>query len=358
MNELFKTVTIATRASSTNDPLMILLYVVGCLIAIATFVSLLGLVLIYVERKVAAHFQCRLGPMRVGPHGILQSIADGLKLLQKEDIVPFKADAFLHVGAPFFAILATLLSLLIIPMSPVVNILDLNIGVLYLTGVGGFGVLGILVGGWSSNNKWSLIGAMRAGAQIISYEISATLALLVIVLFAGSLNLTKIIESQASGWWVWRAHGIGLVAFLMFFVSGTAEINRTPFDIPEGESELGGGFHTEYSGLRFGLFFLAEFINMFIMCALASTLFLGGWMPFHIGDWTAFNQTMDLIPAGLWFTVKTSFLIFVLMWFRWTFPRLRVDQLMTLEWKILLPIGFINLIVATLVCYFNFYFFP
>ncbi|HCM40240.1 MAG: NADH-quinone oxidoreductase subunit H [Bdellovibrionales bacterium GWB1_52_6] len=331
-------------------------YIILGVVAIAGFLAVLGMVLIYAERKVAGHFQCRLGPMRVGWHGVLQTVADTIKLFLKEDIVPFQADKVLHILAPLFTLLGTLLVLAVVPFSPGMQVADVNIGVVYVTAVGGFGVLGILLGGWSSNNKWSLVGAMRAGAQIISYEVSATLALLVVVLFSGSLKLSDIILSQEQGWWIWRAPVVGLVGFVIFFIASTAEINRTPFDLPEGESELTAGFHTEYSGMRFAFFFLAEFINMFIISAIAATLYLGGWMPFHIGGLDGFNAVMDLLPPGAWFAGKTSFLIFVLMWFRWTFPRLRVDQLMRLEWKILLPIGFVNLIAAAFMVMFGWYY--
>lgn len=331
---------------------------IGALLAVMVLVTLLGLVLIYAERKIAGRFQCRVGPMRVGPHGLLQTLADTIKLLLKEDIIPTRADKAVHLLAPFLCMGATVLILSIVPYSPALQILDLNIGVLFVTAISGFGVMGILLAGWSSNNKWSLIGAMRSGAQIISYEISATLALLVVVLFAGTMSLRGIVESQEAGWWIWRAHGVGVVAFVIYLIASTAEINRTPFDIPEGESELTAGFHAEYSGMRFSFFFLSEFINMFIVSALAATLFLGGWMPFHLGGWTTFNNVMGLIPPALWFLGKNCFLIFVIMWFRWTFPRLRVDQLMRLEWKILLPIGFANLFIASLVVLSNFYFFP
>lgn len=357
-SSVISTADLALKSYNEGDFLWTGIYLIGGIVALAVFICLVALVLIYLERKIAGHFQCRMGPMRVGFHGILQPIADGLKLIQKEDLVPSRADKLLHIVAPFFSLLATILALTIIPFAASLQLIDLNIGVLYLTAVSGFGVLGILIGGWSSNNKWSLLGAMRAGAQIISYEISATLALLVIVLFSGSLKLSQIILVQENGWWIWRAHGVGFVAFIIFLIAGTAEINRTPFDIPEGESELTAGFHTEYSSLRFGFFFLAEFINMFTMCAMTAILFLGGWMPFHIGNLQAFNSIMDLIPGWGWFFLKSFGLIFLMMWFRWTFPRLRVDQLMRLEWKVLLPIGFINLIVATLVAYFNLYFYP
>ena len=363
---MFEIKTVAQRATElvtaggagSESYLGVLGYIVLSVAVIGAFVSVLGMVLIYAERKVCAHFQCRLGPMRVGWHGTLQTVADTVKLLMKEDIVPTDADKLLHIIAPLFSFLGTLLVLAVLPMSPVLQIADVNIGVVYVTAVSGFSVLGILLGGWSSNNKWSLLGAMRAGAQIISYEMSATLALLVVVLLSGSLQLSHIIQSQAQGWWIWRAHGIGLIAFVIFFIASTAEINRTPFDIPEGESELTAGFHTEYSGMRFAFFFLAEFINMFIVAAMASTLFLGGWMPFHIGNFEAFNQAMDLIPPGIWFAAKSGFFVFVMMWFRWTFPRLRVDQLMRLEWKILLPIGFVNLIAAAFMVLYGLYFFP
>ena len=325
---------------------------------IGALVTALGFALIYFERKIAGHFQCRLGPMRVGPHGVLQTLADTIKLLVKEDIIPTKADKLMHLIAPFFSMGATVIIIAIVPYSPLLHVVDFNIGVLFVTAISGFGVMGILLGGWSSNNKWSLVGAMRAGAQIISYEVSATLALLVVVLFSGSMSMSGIVESQQTGWWIWRAHGIGIVAFLIYLIASTAEINRTPFDIPEGESELTAGFHTEYSGLRFSFFFLAEFINMFVVGALTATFFLGGWMPFHIGNWQAFNAAMDLIPTVVWFMGKASFVIFLIMWFRWTFPRMRVDQLMNLEWKILLPIGFVNLIAAAVAVLCNLYFFP
>lgn len=327
------------------------------LVSLLTFMSLTAMVLVYVERKVAAHFQCRLGPMRVGWHGTLQTIADSLKLLLKEDIVPEKADQFLHKIAPFVTVMGALLALSALPFSPYLTLADMNIGVLYISAVSGFGVLGILIGGWSSNNKWSLLGAMRAGAQIISYELSMTLALLTIVMLSGSMKLSAIVQSQALGWWVWRAPIVGLVGFIIFLISATAEVNRTPFDLAEGESELTAGFHTEYSGLRFAFFFLAEYVNLFIVSTMGATLFLGGWMPLHIGNWEMFNNLMDLLPAGLWLALKVAFMIFLSMWFRWTFPRLRIDQLMRLEWKILLPIGFVNLLLAAVMTLTNFYFF-
>ncbi|MBF0277786.1 MAG: NADH-quinone oxidoreductase subunit NuoH [SAR324 cluster bacterium] len=355
----WQTVTIAQRASSAfrdHDLSGTIGYLLLGLLFTAGLLTVLGLVLIYAERKLAGHFQCRLGPMRVGWHGILQSAADGLKLLLKEDIVPENADKLLHLGAPVLSLMATVLTLAILPLSPTLQVVDLNIGVIYVTAVTSLGVLAILIAGWSSNNKWSLLGAMRAGAQIISYELSATLSLLVMVLLSGSLQLSEIIQSQSDGWWIWKSHLVGVIAFVTFLISTTAELNRTPFDLPEGESELTGGFHTEYSGLRFAFFFLAEFVNMFVASALIVTLFFGGWMPFYIGGWDGFNSIMGLIPPGIWFAGKSAFFIFLLMWFRWTFPRLRIDQLMSLEWKILLPVGFINIFLAALIVLFEWHF--
>jgi NADH-quinone oxidoreductase subunit H len=353
------TVTVADRAANSleSNIWISLGFMLLALVALGALVAGLGISLIYAERKIAAHFQCRLGPMRVGPHGIFQTVADTLKLLLKEDVVPAAADKTMHLVAPFLSLLATVLVLGVIPYSPVLHVADVNIGILYVTAVSGLGVMGILLGGWSSNNKWAMVGGMRAAAQIISYEISATLAVLVVVLFSGTLSLSGIVQSQEQGWWLWRAHGVGIVSFLIFLIASTAEINRTPFDIPEGESELTAGFHTEYSGLRFAFFFLAEFINMFVASSIAVTLFLGGWMPFNIGGCESFNTVMAIIPPSLWFLGKTAFMIFLLMWFRWTFPRLRVDQLMRLEWKILLPTGFVNLVIAAAVVLWKLYFF-
>jgi NADH-quinone oxidoreductase subunit H len=353
-------VTIADRASAAleTSPIVSIAYMLLAMAAIGASVAGLGMGLIYAERKIAAHFQCRLGPMRVGPHGVLQTVADTIKLLLKEDVVPAEADKAIHLLAPFLSLLATVVILGVIPYSPILQMADPSIGVLYVTAVSGLGVMGVLLGGWSSNNKWSLIGGMRAAAQMISYEVSATLAILVVVLFSGTLSLSGIVQSQAQGWWVWRAHGVGVVAFVIYIIASTAEISRTPFDLPEGESELTGGFHTEYSGLRFAFFFLAEFINMFVMSAMTATLFLGGWLPFQIGGFGGFNHVMAMMPPSLWFAGKAAAMVFLIMWFRWTFPRLRIDQLMRLEWKILLPVGFVNLVVAAGVVLSGFYFFP
>jgi NADH-quinone oxidoreductase subunit H len=210
--------------------------------------------------------------------------------------------------------------------------------------------------GWASNNKYSLLGAMRSGAQIVSYELSAGMSILCIVILSGSLQLSEIIASQQTGWWIFKGHIPAVISFVILIIAITAETNRAPFDLAEAESELTAGFHTEYSGMKFALFFLAEYVNIFILCALAATLYLGGWMPFHIGQWKDFNQVMDYIPSSLWFFGKTFMLIFLIMWFRWTFPRLRIDQLLNLEWKYLLPISMVNLLLMTFIAIMGWYF--
>lgn len=318
--------------------------------------AVLGLVLIMMERKVSAYMQVRLGPNRVGPKGMFQTTADTLKLLFKEGLTPTGSDRFLFNLAPFIVMIAAMLVLAPIAFAKNFQIWDINIGVLYVSAVSSIGVIGILMAGWASNNKYSLLGAMRSGAQIVSYELSAGLSILVIVIFTGDLSISKIIESQQTGWWIFRGHIPVLIAFVIYIIAVTAETNRAPFDLAEAESELTAGFHTEYSGMKFALFFLAEYVNIFIVCAIGATLFLGGWMPLHIGNWEAFNTVMDYIPSSLWFIGKTFFLIFVIMWFRWTFPRLRIDQLLTLEWKYLLPISMFNLLLATLIAIQGWYF--
>jgi len=327
--------------------------VVGMLI----FVNLLALTLIYTERKVAAHFQCRLGPMRVGWHGLLQPVADGLKLLLKESPVPRGADKLLFNIAPVIPFTATFALLALIPYPVANKLADLNAGIVFVSAISSVGVIGLLLAGWSSNNKYSLLGGMRTGAQIISYELSASLALLVIVLFVGSLRLGDIVQSQEVGWWIWRGHLPVLLAFVIFTISSTAECNRTPFDLAEGESELTAGFHTEYGGMKFAVFFLAEFVNIFVFSAISATLFFGGWLPLQVPGLAGFNSIMSAIPAAVWFLGKTAALIFLMMWFRWTFPRLRIDQLMKFEWKFLLPLGLINLVITAVLVVNGWYFY-
>lgn len=309
-----------------------------------TLFAILGLVLVYAERKICAFFQQRLGPMRVGFWGTAQTLADAIKLLLKEPLMTKSADKFLFNLAPFIIITASFMGLAAIPFALGLHALDLNIGVFYVTAVSSIGVAGILLAGWASNNKYSLIGAMRSGAQIISYELSVGLSLLTIVVLTGSLQFSEIIESQREGWWIFRGHIPAFIAFVIYLIAGTAETNRGPFDLAEAESELTAGYHTEYSGMKFAFFFLAEFVNMFIIAAIGATMFLGGWMPLHFGELTAFNEIMDFIPPIFWFLGKVACIIFMMMWFKWTFPRLRIDQLLTLEWKYLLPINLINIL--------------
>jgi NADH-quinone oxidoreductase subunit H len=316
-------------------------------VAVIGLFAALGLVLVLMERRVAAWIQIRLGPNRVGPKGLLQSLADTLKLIVKEGLTPDGADKLMFNIAPFIAMIVAMLLMAPIAFAKDFQLWDLNIGVLFVSAVSSLMVISILMAGWSSNNKYSLLGAMRSGAQIVSYELSAGLSILTIVVFTGSLQISDIIHAQANGWWIFKGHLPVWIAFITFIIAVTAETNRAPFDLAEAESELTAGFHTEYSGMKFALFFLAEYINVFIVCAIGATLFLGGWMPLHIGNWEGFNNVMDYIPSSVWFFGKTFFLIFIIMWFRWTFPRLRIDQLLNLEWKYLLPISMINLLVAT-----------
>ena len=327
---------------------MLLEYVIigTCVLGMCVF---LAIVFVYMERKVAAFMQIRLGPNRVGPKGVLQAVADVLKLLLKEGITPQASDKFLFNFAPFIVMVVAMLALAPIPFAMGLQMYDLNIGVFYVSAVSSISVIGILMAGWASNSKYSLLGAMRSGAQIVSYELSAGLSVIVIVALTGSMSLGDIVESQRTGWWIFKGHIPAIIAFIIFIIAGTAELNRAPFDMAEAESELTAGFHTEYTGMRFAMFFMAEYVNMFTVCAVGATLFLGGWMPFHVGHFESFNHIMDYIPPFVWFFGKTFFLIFVIMWFRWTFPRLRIDQLLTLEWKYLMPVSLANMILVAFV---------
>ncbi len=327
----------------------ILAYVLVAAIYLSFF-AVAGLLLVYVERRVAAFFQLRLGPNRVGPHGLLQTIADALKLLSKEIFGTNRKDNLLYKTAYYLVIIASLVSLSVIPFSKGIQAFDINVGVFFISAVSSVGVLGILFGGWGSNNKYSLIGGMRSGLQMISYELSSGLAIITMVLLAGTLQMSGIIEAQRDTWFIIKGHIPALIALFIFVVAGTAESNRTPFDLPEGEAELGAGYHSEYSGMGFAYFFLAEFINMFIISAVGVTLFFGGWLaPFHLTD----SLPWQPLWGAFWFFMKVAVFIFFMMWFRWTFPRLRIDQLLTLEWKYLLPIGLVNIILMAVLVYYN-----
>ena len=318
--------------------------------------ALLAIILIYMERKVCAFFQCRLGPMRVGPYGSVQVVADVFKMLTKEIISLKHSDRFLYELAPFMVILASMLTFACIPINKGMAVLDFNVGVFFLLAASSIGVIGILLAGCGSNNKFSLIGAMRSGAQVISYELSVGISILTMVVFMGTMQFSEIVEGQAAGWNLFRGHIPALIAFVIYLIAGNAECNRGPFDLPEAESELTAGYHTEYSGMHFGFFYLAEFLNLFIVASVAATVFLGGWMPLHIGGLDGFNTVMDYIPGFVWFFGKAFFVVFLLMWIKWTFPRLRIDQILTLEWKYLVPISLVNLLLMTLMVVFGWHF--
>ena len=373
------------------------LFIVAALIFV--FVAANAIVLVYIERKVSAFMQVRLGPMRVGKFGTLQTVADALKLLQKEDIIPKMADKVLFIIGPWVILVASVVTFAAIPFSDTLLAANMNIGLFYVVSISSIVVLGIVMAGWASNNKWSLYGAMRSAAQIISYEIPVGITLIAVVAVVGSLNLQTMIQAQAGtgnlfhwipiplpNWFIFHSPFLFIAAFV-YLIGATAEINRTPFDIPESESELVAGFMTEFSGLRWALFFLSEYANATLVALLVSIIFLGGWQsPFadyegaQIGFsvitlvaimWTLFVRAktgrLSVYPLGLslvitiaawlfpgfaiwmaspgifWMLMKAGTIIFLLMWFRWTFPRLRVDQLMYVSWKVILPLSLINL---------------
>jgi len=315
--------------------------------------ALLALFYIYFERKVCAAFQCRLGPNRVGPWGLLQSFADMFKILIKELIELKNTDKFLFALAPYLVIIASMLAFAVLPWGNGLQIIDFNIGIFFLIAVSSIGVLGILLAGWSSNNKFTLIGALRSGSQMVSYELSIGLSVVTMVCLAGSMSVTDIVAEQNDLWFIFSGHLPAIIAFVIYMIAGTAETNRGPFDLPEAESELTAGYHTEYSGIHFGFFYLAEYLNLFIVSGVAALLFFGGWMPLHIPGWEGFNEVMDYIPSVVWFLGKCFTLSFVIIWFKWTFPRLRIDQLLHLEWKYLLPINLVNLVLMACVIIFG-----
>lgn len=325
-------------------------------VALLLVYALLALFYILYERKLCAWFQCRLGPNRVGPWGLLQVFADMFKILIKE-LIPVKGtDKFLFGLAPYLVVIASMLVFANLPWGKGLQIVDFNIGVFFMIAASSIGVLGILLAGWSSNNKYTLIGAMRSGAQLISYELSIGLSILTMVVFAGTMTVSGLVEAQESGWFIFKGHIPAVIAFVIYLIAATAETNRGPFDLPEAEHELTAGFHTEYSGIHFGFFYLAEYLNLFIVSGIAALLFLGGWMPLHIPGWDGFNMVMDFIPSVIWFIGKAFFISFVIIWFKWTFPRVRIDQMLALEWKYLMPIGLFNLVLMALVVVFELHF--
>ena len=333
------------------------------LLPLFIFILPFALFAVLAERKVSAHMQDRLGPMRVGYHGILQTIADIVKLLQKEDLVPSATDKPLFNFAPYLVFAGSYAAFAAIPFSGVFIGTQIDLGLIYIVGVTGLVVAGILMAGWASNNKYSLLGAMRSAAQIISYEIPTLLIIVTLIMITGTLNLHTLSEMQTGHFWNWMILGgpvlgiqkVLLIPFMIFgcliiFISTLAEVNRTPFDIPEAESELVSGYHTEYSGMKFAMFFLAEYANMFAVSAIVSVLFFGGFQsPFgYLGN-TLNLPWLIPIEQFFWFTFKGLFFVFVQMWLRWTLPRFRVDQLMAFCWKYLIPFSFIILIIVGLI---------
>lgn len=318
--------------------------------------AILAILLIFMERKVCAAFQCRLGPMRVGPWGIFQVIADVLKMLIKEIFAVDKADKLLYSIAPILVLIGSVGAFSFMPWNKGATILDFNVGIFLMTAISSIGVIGIFIAGWSSNNKYSVISAMRGAVQMISYEMSLGLCLIAAVILTGTMQVSGIVEAQSGpfGWLVFQGHIPAIIAFVVFLITGNAEANRGPFDLAEAESELTAGYHTEYSGMGFGFFYLAEYLNLFIVAGVASMVFLGGWMPIHIGV-EGFDKVMDYIPGIVWFLGKAFALVWVLMWIRWTFPRLRIDQILKLEWKYLMPLSLLNLVIMTIVVAFGWY---
>lgn len=357
---------IETIISYVAIPTVKIVLVVGVLTLAVAYLSLL-------ERKLLAHIQVRLGPMRVGWHGLLQPIADGIKFILKEDIIPSRADKLLFTVAPAISLVPAFVVFSVIPFGPpdlfegvlrtvlgwflepasvdgivsnaIVSggyITDVNVGLLFVLAISSVGILGIILGGWASNSKYPMLGALRSTAQMVSYEVALGFSVIGVLLVAGSLSLVEIVEAQQSSgvWFVF----VQPVAFVLFFICGLAETNRLPFDMPEAESELVGGFHTEYSGFRFALYFIAEYANMVTISAIAVTLFWGGWLrPFPNVEWLSF---LDWIPSFVWFSIKVFVFLYVFIWIRGTLPRFRFDQLMRYGWKVFLPIALANVLVS------------
>lgn len=301
-------------------------------IIISGFITVTVLFLVWLERKISAHIQSRLGPMRVGKwHGWAQTIADMIKLLLKEDIIPLNADKWVHRLAPVIVFVPVFITFAIIPFDKNLIVADLNIGLLFIFAICSLPVFGIIMAGWGSNNKYTLMGGIRAAAQMISYEIPMVLSTLGVIMLSGSLKMTDIVSAQSKTWFIF----VQPIGFVVYLVSSLSEVSRIPFDIPEAESELVAGFHTEYSGIKFAFFFLAEYSKMFLVAMLAVTLFLGGWLG-------------PILPGVFWFLIKTYAIVFLFIWARWTLPRLRIDRLMDFGWKVLIPFAFLNIIITSL----------
>ena len=333
-------------------PLIYYFAMVAKVLVAFVFVLLTVAYATYAERKIIGHMQVRLGPMRTGWHGLLQPIADGVKLFFKEEIIPSQASKFAFVIAPLIALIPAFISFAVIPFGDTITIgeykiplqiagfadktgtiVDINVGVLYILAMASIGVYGIVLAGWSSNSKYSLLGGLRSSAQMISYELAAGLAIISVFMMSGSLSLQKIVENQADGHWYAFTSIPGFIAFVIFFICSLAEINRTPFDLPEAETELVSGFCTEYSSMKYAMFFMAEYANMVTVCAVTTTLFLGGWHG-------------PILPGWMWFIIKVYALIFCCMWIRATYPRYRYDQLMGIGWKVFLPITLLNVVLT------------
>ena len=304
-------------------------------IAVLIFILINLILLIWLERKVAGDIQSRLGPMRVGPIGLLQTAADALKLLLKEDIIPAAADKWVFVVAPFMAFLPAMLVYIVLPFDRNIIPQDLSLGLLFVIALGTLPTIGIFMAGWGSNNKYAMLGAVRAAAQAISYEVPLVLVLATVVMWSGTLSTQGIVAAQKGMWFI----GSLFPGFLLFLICALAEINRTPFDLPEAESELVAGFYTEYSGMRFGFFFMGEYAHLLFVCGLISTLFLGGW------HFLPYVPTIAAVPGWVWFLAKTYAMVVVMIWIRFTYPRLRVDQLMKFSWKGLIPASLVYLMV-------------
>ena len=325
---------------------------VKVVLLVAVVPAIVGFVIVLAERRLMGFMQVRLGPNRVGPKGTLQGLADLLKLVTKEDITPGGAEKAVHFLSPVLSVIPALTALALIPFGPALRlsrtvstplyVTDVNVGLLFLVAITSIGVYGIILGGWSSNNKYSLLGGLRSAAQLVSYEVPMGLALVSVLLMTRSLSLVEIVQRQERIhlWFLFP----GLLAFFLYFVAGVAETNRNPFDLPEAESELVSGFNTEYSGVKFAFFFLGEYTAMIVISCVAATVFLGGWLrPFPSVKALAF---LDVVPAAIWFLLKVGFFLFAYIWFRSTFPRYRFDQLMALGWKWMIPLALVNIVVV------------